>query len=512
MIVGSSSASPNGASSGASYVVFGKSDGTTVELSDLQNSAPESGGFVINGVAEDDNSGSSVSSAGDVNGDGLDDLIIGAFGADSNGKSAAGSSYVVFGKTDTAAIELSDLQDSGAEGGGFIINGIAYDDNAGWSVSSAGDVNGDGFDDLIVGARFADPHGEGSGTSYVIFGGDFSGLATQVGTQAANTLIGTAAPDRLIAGDGDDTLVGNGGADVLRGGRGDDILAVSDLDFARIDGGNGTDTLRLDGIGLALNLITFDNTTLSGLEQIDLGSRSNSLTLNALELLRLSDHSNTLRVFGDATDTVTLKDSGWVKGIFLGGFSSYTNGNATIEVQQGVVITLPVRLPAVELSAIALDANIGGFVINGGAAYNRSGYSVSSAGDVNGDGFDDVIVGAPYDDPNGNYGSGASFVVFGKSDGTAVELSAIEASDNQGGFVINGASVGDRSGWSVSSAGDVNGDSFDDLIIGALLDKPNGNVGSGASFVVFGKSDGTAIELSAIEASDNQGGFVINGV
>ena len=120
--------------------------------------------------------------------------------------------------------------------------------------------------------------------------------------------------------------------------------------------------------------------------------------------------------------------------------------------------------------------------------------------------LDDLIIGAYRDDPNGA-SSGASFVVFGKTDGTAVELSAIEA--GSGGFVINGVSNDDRSGFSVSSAGDVNGDGFDDLIVGALGDDPNG-ASSGASFVVFGKTDGTAVELSAIEAGT--GGFVINGV
>jgi hypothetical protein len=156
----------------------------------------------------------------------------------------------------------------------------------------------------------------------------------------------------------------------------------------------------------------------------------------------------------------------------------------------------------VELSALELGANDSGFVINGVSAGDQSGVSVSSAGDVNGDGLADLIMGAPYGDPNGS-NSGASFVVFGKTDGSAVELSAVEA--GTGGFVINGVSTNDRSGVSVSSAGDVNGDGLADLIVGAL----NGDR-SGASFVVFGKTDGEALALSAVEAGT--GGFVINGV
>ena len=122
-----------------------------VELSDVEDGT--GGGFVINGVSASDNSGNSVSSAGDVNGDGFDDLIVGAFGDDPNGD-ISGASFVVFGKTDGSAVELSDVE-GGA--GGFVINGVSVDDNSGYSVSGAGDVNGDGFDDLIVGARYDSP-------------------------------------------------------------------------------------------------------------------------------------------------------------------------------------------------------------------------------------------------------------------------------------------------------------------------------------------------------------------
>jgi hypothetical protein len=161
-------------------------------------------------------------------------------------------------------------------------------------------------------------------------------------------------------------------------------------------------------------------------------------------------------------------------------------------------------------NVISIDKEIvSGFVINGASQEDNSGYSVSGAGDVNGDGLADLIVGATGDDPNGN-SSGASTVVFGKADGTAVELSDIESSSNSGGFVINGASKRDLSGSSVSSAGDVNGDGLDDLIVGTFQISPYGER-SGESTVVFGKADGTAIELSDIESSSNSGGFVING-
>ncbi|MHC5731554.1 MAG: integrin alpha, partial [Nostoc sp.] len=95
-----------------------------------------------------------------------------------------------------------------------------------------------------------------------------------------------------------------------------------------------------------------------------------------------------------------------------------------------------------------------------------SGSSVSSAGDINGDGFDDLIIGAESADRNGRYNAGQSYVVFGSNSGfgASFNLSSLNGSN---GFVINGIDSGDRSGISVSSAGDINGDGFDDLIIGA---------------------------------------------
>ena len=108
-------------------------------------------GFILTGIYGFDFSGRSVSSAGDVNGDGYDDLIIGARSADPNGESS-GETYVIYGGASApgtdGVLDLSDLDGSN----GFILTGIDAYDSSGYSVSSAGDVNGDGYDDLIIGA------------------------------------------------------------------------------------------------------------------------------------------------------------------------------------------------------------------------------------------------------------------------------------------------------------------------------------------------------------------------
>ncbi|MDY7022283.1 MAG: FG-GAP-like repeat-containing protein, partial [Cyanobacteriota bacterium] len=139
-----------------------------------------------------------------------------------------------------------------------------------------------------------------------------------------------------------------------------------------------------------------------------------------------------------------------------------------------------------------------GFVINGIDSNDRSGGFVSSAGDFNGDGFDDVIIGAV---SAGLYYTGESYVVFGNSTGwgSSFELSSLDGSN---GFVINGVNGFDQIGSPVNSVGDINGDGFDDVIIG----KPYGQEG----YVVFGNSNGSSsFDLSSLDGSN---GFVINDI
>ncbi|MEQ1858497.1 MAG: integrin alpha [Chthoniobacteraceae bacterium] len=301
-----------------------------------------------------------------------------------------------------AVVELSAL--TGVDG--FQINGEALDSSSLFSVSGAGDVNGDGFGDIIIGIRFADPNGSNSGASYVVFG--------RAGGFAANL--------ELSALNGSDGFQINGEA--AGDNSGDSVSEAGDVN------GDGFDDLLIGAFGAD------PNASGSGASYV---------------------------VFG------------------RGGF-------------------------AANLELSTLDGS-NGFQINGETAGDRAGLSASGAGDVNGDGFDDLIIGALFADPNGS-SSGAGYVVFGKADGFAatLELSTLNGSN---GFQINGEAADDESGGSVSGAGDVNGDGFDDLIIGARLADPNG-ANSGASYVVFGQagSFGAVLELSALDGSN---GFQING-
>ena len=214
IIGGYTAVTPGGLDAGKTFVFFGKSDFTpTIDL------ALDSADITIYGDNSGDYSGYAVSSA-DVNYDGFDDIIIGAYGADAPGGISAGKVYVIYGGNFVSGT-IIDLDVTPAD---ITIYGDDVGDNFGRAVGS-GDFNNDGFDDVIVGATWADlPTGSNEGAAYVIFGKDYvPGTIIDLNLVSANlTIYGENATDycglALSSGDVnsdgfDDVIVGAYGAD-----------------------------------------------------------------------------------------------------------------------------------------------------------------------------------------------------------------------------------------------------------------------------------------------------------
>ncbi|MDV6341440.1 hypothetical protein R2103_06620 [Nitrosomonas sp. Is24] len=419
-------------------------------------------GFKLNGVIGSDDTGESVGSAGDINGDGFDDLIVGA--PHNFDDFYSGASFVIFGKASgfDAAIPLSSLNGTN----GFRLNGVAGGDAAGNAVSSAGDINGDGFDDLLIGAPISDVPKNDTGYTYVVFGKSSGFSATM-------------------------ELSGLDGSNGFRMhlDKADQLLGWSISGAGDVNGDHVDDLIIGAPIG-ERSYVVFGKT--SGFDtQLDLASLNGS---NGFQMNGLEDGAQ----FGNGVSAGDINGDG-INDLIVG---SYYGGSGTSYVIFGKASGFDAIL---DLSG--LDGS-NGFSVEGVAEGDEAGYSVGNAGDVNGDGFDDVIIGARSAGIDGK-ASGAAYVVFGKAAGfdATIQLSDLDGSN---GFRLAGVAEGDKAGRSVSSAGDFNGDGFADVLVGAVGSDANG-VDSGAAYVVFGKASGfsASLDLSNLSSTD---GFALSGL
>ncbi len=372
-----------------------------------------------------DEFGRSVSSAGDVNGDGFPDLIVGADGDDNNG-TGSGSARVFSG------LDGSIL---------YTFDGDSPSDRFGFSVSGAGDVDGDGLDDLIVGAFQDDNHGSNSGSARVLSGLD-GGILHAFDGDSPNDLFGLA-----VSGAGD--VNGDGFDDLIVGAYHDDNNGTSSGSARVFSGVDGSVLHTFDGDSAGDSF----GYRVSGAGDVN-GDGFDDLVVGAFEDDNNGTGSGSARVFSGVNGSILHTFDGDSPGDFFG-WSVSGAGDVNADGFDDVVVGAPQDdNNGFSSGSARIFSGVDGSILYtfaGDSEQDFFGGSVSGAGDVNGDGFDDLVVGAGGDDNNGQLSGSAR--VFSGVDGSIL-------------YTLDGDSVDDQLGRSVSGAGDVNGDGFDDLIVG----------------------------------------------
>lgn len=472
IIVGASLYDQGQVDEGQAFIYRGSSAGLEINAA-----------WIVEGGEPDARLGSSVASAGDVNGDGLSDVIVGVRGY-SNGQLNEGRVLGFYGRTGplftTPSWQVESDQVGALMGG---------------SVASAGDVNGDGYSDVLVGAASFDGFVSDEGRVSLFHGGP-AGLAATAAWSTNGQAVSSFGASVASAGD----VNGDGFSDVVIGasehdnGATDEGRAVVFLGFASGLGPgtswsvSGTQASALLGSSVAsagdVNADGYSD-VIVGAPQFDRGG---------------TDEGAVFIYFGSPTGVTSSTPSVTLEGTQASAFFGYSvasagdvNGDGFGDVIIGAFgydnPELNEGRAFVYLGDAVSPLGLPPWTVESNQAGSNFGISVASAGDVNGDGYSDVIVGAPVFDVLLT-DEGAAFVYLGSATGLTPQAWRTSSNQMQAYF-----------GTSVASAGDVNGDGFSDVIVGAPA-YSNSQTNEGRVTIYAGSAMGLAVTpLSTLEVN-----------
>jgi predicted transcriptional regulator len=393
-----------------------------------------------------------MSFAGDVNGDGLDDFLIGA-PYDSQVATWSGKAYLIFGNESGFTMDTS-LANADAS---FL--GESYQDGAGNDVSGDGDINGDGYDDIIINSFRNSENGFWTGQTYILFGKP-SGWTRNTPLDKADASYQGVVPWDMIGAqiDCDGDLNGDGYDDIVIS---DYFSSENALEAGRVfiifgrASNWSMDRSILEADAWFLGENEYDH---AGFDVDIVGDVNNDgfddLLIGAPgRVAETPDAGQAYLIFG--------KPTGWSKGMPL------SEANASFVGEYSV---------------------------------DRAGQRVEGVGDVNNDNFDDFFISSMLNDEGANQ-SGQIYLIFGKSSGweMGVNLSNADAS-------FLGEGVLDYAGMALSGGGDVNGDGFDDFVIGSGNndegggDPSNEMDGAGQAYLFYGKESGWTMDINLSDA------------
>lgn len=472
-VIAGSYAYANGeAGEGAAYIFYGSAAGINLTGVKIESNLP---------TAE---FGKSVASAGDVNGDGFSDVLVGASGY-SNGEDDEGGVFIYLGSQAGISTIPATILESNQSISSY-----------GSSVASAGDVNGDGFSDIVIGAnKYDNLFATDNGAVFI-----YSGAQSGIQTVPSMTLFGTQDGSQFgyaVSSAGD--LNGDGYSDIIIGspnytsgqiGEGAVSVYLASWEGKGIE--NQAKAIIKGvwaGAAFGKSVACAGDVNGDGFSDVIVGEpyRDNGASLQeggAHVYFGSTDGNLLTKSFITSSQAgaelgISVASAGDVNG---DGFSDIIVGAPSYDknaADDGIALVFHGSAASVELSAskVILNSKVGA----------EMGFSVSKAGDVNGDGFDDVIVGAPFYD-NGANNEGAAFVY--RSDEKGVDLGTM--------LIVSMGQALAKFGYSVAAAGDVNGDGYDDVIIGAHQYNMAGLSDTGAGFVYYGSPAGVSLAITNV--------------